>query len=287
MMAENEREKGVSGLLTLTLDGRSDVFVNGKGLTNDLYIFIDAFSFKNTKTTFGKIRYSKKNRPPQIKCTEMLEGAVNIIIRLCTKDRINRQFKTISKGLIDIFEHDMKSKNASVDKELILSPYGKLKLNVVFEGMHDLQLLQETKAIMQKNGSALSPLKTRQATSSFSQNQNGDQVGGTSSNRNTSNGIGTGHNSTSNSRGGQHMFGHPLESQAIELTRFIPPVVIKSIEQIEQHGMDKEGIYRISGNKIAIDSLKNRLDQYDTLKERTRNVDLNLDSARDPNGMYV
>jgi len=188
MMAENDREKGVSGLLTLTLDGRSDVFVNGKGQTNDLYIFIDAFSFKNAKTTFGKIRYGKKNRPPQIKCTEMLEGAVNIIIRLCTKDRINRQFKTISKGLIDIYEHDQRNKNASVDKELILSPYGRLKLNVVFESMQDLQLLQETKAIMQKNGSALSPLKTKQANHKHV----GNFMHGGTSNRNTSGGGGGG-----------------------------------------------------------------------------------------------
>lgn len=57
------------------------------------------------------------------------------------------------------------------------------------------------------------------------------------------------------------LFGGSLESYAIEHNRPIPVIVIKCIEAIERMGgLQKEGIYRVSGRQSNIEQLKHHFE---------------------------
>lgn len=57
------------------------------------------------------------------------------------------------------------------------------------------------------------------------------------------------------------MFGGSLESYAIEHNRAVPMLVTKCIEAIEgMGGLQKEGIYRVSGRQSNIEQLKHQFE---------------------------
>lgn len=57
------------------------------------------------------------------------------------------------------------------------------------------------------------------------------------------------------------LFGGSLESYAIEHNRPVPVLVIKCIEAIEgMGGLQKEGIYRVSGRQSNVEQLKHQFE---------------------------
>lgn len=58
------------------------------------------------------------------------------------------------------------------------------------------------------------------------------------------------------------IFGTSLDDYAAEHNRTVPLIVLKCIEAVEQMGgLQKEGIYRISGRQSNVDSLKSAFEQ--------------------------
>lgn len=57
------------------------------------------------------------------------------------------------------------------------------------------------------------------------------------------------------------LFGGSLEGYAIEHNRTVPLIVVKCIESIEKMGgLQKEGIYRVSGRQTNIEQLKHQFE---------------------------
>jgi hypothetical protein len=46
----------------------------------------------------------------------------------------------------------------------------------------------------------------------------------------------------------------------------VPPVVVKCVAFVEQHGLDLEGIYRISGGASSLRDLRTMFNQNDVVR---------------------
>ncbi|KAK9693155.1 hypothetical protein K7432_014043 [Basidiobolus ranarum] len=69
------------------------------------------------------------------------------------------------------------------------------------------------------------------------------------------------------------VFGIPLHDHCSKKERTIPYIVEKCITMIESQGLEKEGLYRISGQKAQIDKLHHAFEQDETID---LDVDINI-----------
>lgn len=60
---------------------------------------------------------------------------------------------------------------------------------------------------------------------------------------------------------GRPTFGVDLAEQMIRDNVDVPPIMLKCCEAIERHGLQSQGIYRISGTMSKITKLKELLDR--------------------------